>query len=75
MKLSLYYGLAFAENVKLSNNGRDVCLSKVLVDTGSATTMISTDAAIKLALGPGPNDELVRVRGIGGQWSTFTKKA
>lgn len=45
----------------------------MLIDTGSATTIISTEAAIGLGLGPQPDDELNLVRGVGGVESVYEK--
>jgi len=41
MKLYFDYGLPFAE-IELINGDKKIKLSKVLIDTGSATTIIST---------------------------------
>ena len=57
MKLYIDYGLPFAE-IELFNGDNTITLSKVLIDTGSATTIISTETAISLGLGPQPDDEL-----------------
>ena len=72
MKLYFNYGLPFAE-IEFINGGRNVKLSKVLIDTGSATTIISTETAISLGLGPEPDDELNLVRGVGGVESVYEK--
>jgi predicted aspartyl protease len=73
MKLHYYYGLPFAE-IELFNSGKSVKLSKVLIDTGSATTIISTETAIDLGLGPQPDDELNIVRGVGGVETVYEKR-
>lgn len=49
MKLYFDYGLPFAE-IDLVHSEKSVTLSKVLIDTGSATTIISTETAIELGL-------------------------
>lgn len=72
MKLYYDYGLPFAE-IELFNGDKSIKLSKVLIDTGSATTIISTETAIGLGLGPQPDDELNLVRGVGGVESVYEK--
>lgn len=72
MKLYYDYGLPFAE-IELFNADKSIKLSKVLIDTGSATTIISTETAISLGLGPQPDDELNLVRGVGGVESVYEK--
>lgn len=72
MKLYFDYGLPFAE-IKLYNGEKSVRLTKALIDTGSATTIISTETAISLGLGPQPDDGLNLVRGVGGVESVYEK--
>ncbi|MDT3699522.1 MAG: aspartyl protease family protein [Thermincola sp.] len=73
MKLYFEYGLPFAE-LKLINRDKKITLSKALIDTGSATTIISTETAIDIGLGPQPDDELSLVRGVGGVESVYEKR-
>jgi len=72
MKLYYDYSLPFTE-IEFINASKSVKLSKVLIDTGSATTIISTETAISLGLGPQPDDELNLVRGVGGVESVYEK--
>ena len=72
MRLYYDYGLPFTE-IELFNGDKRTKLSKVLIDTGSATTIISTEAAIGLGLGPQPDDKLNLVRGVGGVESVYEK--
>ena len=72
MKLYYNYKLPFAE-IELLNGDNDITLSKVLIDTGSATTIISIETAINLGLEPQPDDELNLVRGVGGVESVYEK--
>lgn len=72
MKLYYDYGLPFAE-IELFNGDKSIKLSKVLIDTGSATTIISTETAIFLGLGLQPDDELNLVRGVGGVETVYEK--
>ncbi len=72
MKLYFRYGLPFAE-VELINADNSIELFKVLIDTGSATTIISTETAINLGLGPNADDEISIVRGVGGIEAVYEK--
>lgn len=72
MKLYFDYGLPFVE-IELFNKDKNIKLSKVLIDTGSASTIISTESAISLGLSPQPDDELNLVRGVGGVESVYEK--
>jgi predicted aspartyl protease len=72
MKLYFDYGLPFAE-LELINGDKRIILSKALIDTGSATTIISTETAIGIGLGPQADDEISLVRGVGGVEAVFEK--
>lgn len=72
MKLKLIDGLPFAEAVLIHGNS-EVKLAKVLIDTGSATTLISADKVIDLGLGPSPHDKIHAVRGVGGTEFVYEK--
>ena len=72
MKLSFIEGLAFTE-VILTHGNTETKLNNVLVDTGSASTIIAADKAIELGLGPSPNDKIYTVRGIGGTEFVYEK--
>ena len=72
MKLYFEYGLPFTE-LELIQGDKKITLSKVLIDTGSATTIVSTETAIGIGLGPQPDDEISLVRGVGGVESVFEK--
>ena len=72
MKLHLKYGIPFTE-ITLGNNNKEVLLKNVLVDTGSASTIISTEIALQLDLEANLTDELQRVRGAGGYEFVYEK--
>jgi len=72
MKFKIKYGLPFVEAM-LIHNGKKVYLSNVLVDTGSASTIISANDAIKLGLKPEPDDKIRSIRGIGGTEFVYEK--
>ncbi len=60
-------------SIVLVNQKMTVTLNRVLIDTGSAGTVIPVDTAIDLDLGPGWEDELIRIRGIGGTEFVYLK--
>ena len=72
MKFYIKDGLPFTE-INLSHEGKEVFIDNVLIDTGSASTIISTEVAISLDLGPSPDDELIRIRGVGGSEYVYEK--
>jgi hypothetical protein len=55
MIIKTEYGLPFVETV-LSHQEKSVCSGKFLIDTGSASTLISAEIAVELGLGPAPSD-------------------
>ncbi len=60
--------------VTLSYDGRAMDIPWVLIDTGSATTVLSTDLVSEVGIEPLPNDRLRTLRGVGGIESVFTRK-
>lgn len=72
MNIRLRDGLPFTE-IELIHEDRKKTLKNVLVDTGSASTIITTEIAIELGLGPDPEDELIRIRGVGGSEYVYEK--
>lgn len=72
MNINIKNGLPFVES-ELMHEDIIVKLENVLLDTGSASTIISTDIAIDLGLGPSPEDELFRIRGVGGSEYVYEK--
>lgn len=67
------YGLPLTE-VCFVNGGNSITLSKFLIDTGSKTSLISTETAIELGLDQQPDDEVNIIRGIGGIESVYEKR-
>ena len=72
MNIELRDGLPFVK-LDLTHKDKTLNVKNVLVDTGSASTIISTDIAINLELGPSPDDELFRIRGVGGSEYVYEK--
>ena len=73
MRIRLQGGLLYVP-VHLAFRGRDLLLNDVILDTGSAGTVVSADAVLPLGLVPEPLDRLRRIRGVGGVEFVFTKQ-
>lgn len=73
MKIRLQGGLLYIP-VHLGFRGRDLVLNDVILDTGSAGTVVSADAVLPMGLVPEPHDRLRRIRGVGGVEFVFTKR-
>lgn len=48
-------------------------LNNILIDTGSASTIIAAEIAIELGLGPEPLDVIRKIRGVGGTEYVYEK--
>ena len=73
MKLTLQYGLPFAE-VTLAYKSQTIALENVLIDTGSAGTIFATEKVAQIGLILESNDMIHRVQGIGGSEFVFGKQ-
>jgi predicted aspartyl protease len=62
MQLTLFY------------DGRQIEIPKVLVDTGSASTVLSADMVSQAGLVPEPDDILHTIRGVGGAEVVFIRR-
>jgi hypothetical protein len=72
MNIRLQDGLPFVE-VTLEHHGQSLILSEVLLDTGSAGSLLSADALLKINVSLEPLDPLRRIRGVGGSEFVFLK--
>lgn len=72
MKFQLKYGIPFTE-ITFINNDKKVVAKNVVIDTGSASTIISTETALQLDLESQLADTLQRVRGVGGYEFVYEK--
>lgn len=72
MNIRLLEGLPFISAV-VSFRGRSLILNNVLLDTGSAGSIFSADRLAEIDLSYAPEDELLRIRGVGGVEFVFTK--
>jgi hypothetical protein len=65
MQLTLKDDLPFA-TVKVAYRGAEIEIADVLVDTGSASTMLAADTVSQIGIVPEPQDTLRVIRGVGG---------
>lgn len=73
MELVINYDLPFVTiQVKLGVNHLEI--SNVLIDTGSAKSILSADILEPIGVAPEPNDRLKKVKGIGGTEIVYEKK-
>lgn len=72
MNITSKYGLPFIE-VELNHSGKSYRSAKFLIDTGSASTLLSVEVAVQLGLGPEPNDAIREIRGVGGTEFVYEK--
>ena len=72
MRLDLRHDLPFV-SLDLDYRGSTLVIPDVLVDTGSASTVISADAVEAIGLVPEPTDVLRTLRGVGGREVVFTR--
>ena len=72
MNFQLKYGIPFTE-ITFINNDKKVVAKNVVIDTGSASTIISTETALQSDLESQLTDTLQRVRGVGGYEFVYEK--
>jgi len=72
MQLSLRDNLPFVA-VTIAYSGHTVEAKHVLIDTGSATTILAADVVARIQVVPSPDDELHIIRGIGGSEVVFSR--
>lgn len=73
MKIRIKNGLPYV-SATLAAGGQRVTLKNVLLDTGSAGTIFSTDKIAGIGLTYEPDDFVHRIRGVGGSEFVFTKR-
>lgn len=71
-KLVIDNGLLLTD-MKLIFHGRSLNLKRVLVDTGSGGTIVSTDLAETIGLVAEENDMIYRISGVGGSEFVYAK--
>lgn len=73
MKIRIKNGLPYI-SATLKHRRQHVTLKNVLLDTGSAGTIFSTDKVAAIGLTYEPDDFVHRIRGVGGSEFVFTKQ-
>lgn len=73
MQLQLIDGLPFA-SVVLAYRNKAIEIHNVLIDTGSATTVLAADQVAQVDLVPAPDDILHTIRGVGGAEVVFSRQ-
>lgn len=72
MNLTEYDGLPFV-SITILFRGRELTLDKVLLDTGSASTLLNSDTVQEIGIVPEENDTVDIIRGVGGVEYVYTK--
>ena len=72
-QLSLKYDLPFT-TVSIAHNGMTMGIPDVLVDTGSASTILAVDIVANVQISPRADDILHTLHGIGGSEVVFTRR-
>jgi len=73
MRLTLRDDLILTD-VMVAYQGRQVEVSDMVVDTGSATTMLSADVAVQIGIVPESNDALYVIHSIGRTEVVFSRR-
>ncbi len=73
MQLTLKDELASAR-LTVSYRGAQADIDDVLVDTGSATTILAARAVAPIGIVPELDDTLYTIRGVGGTEAVFTRR-
>lgn len=72
MRLTLKDSLPFV-TIALVLGERQVEIPDVLIDTGSAATVLAIDCVATVGIEPAPNDILHTIRGVGGYETVFVR--
>ncbi|OMF44099.1 MULTISPECIES: retropepsin-like aspartic protease [Paenibacillus] len=72
MNITEIYELPFVK-VKVIFRGEELTLSKVLLDTGSASTLLNADIVREIGMIPEGDDDVDIIRGVGGVEYVYTK--
>jgi hypothetical protein len=72
MQLTLRDNLPFTQ-VTIAYRDAVIDIPNVLVDTGSATTIVAADIVLAIDIVPSPQDMLYTIRGVGGAEVVFTR--
>ena len=72
-QLSMKYDLPFT-TVRMAYNGIPIEISDVLVDTGSASTILAAEILVNVQIIPRAEDILHAIHGVGGSEVVFTRR-
>jgi len=72
MQLFLRDSLPFV-SITVEYQGKSVAIPEVLIDTGSARTILSADVVAQIGITPAPDDVLYAIRGVGGSEVVFSR--
>ena len=72
MQLILRDSLPFV-SISVEYRGKSVTLPEVLIDTGSARTILAADVVAQIGITPAPDDVLYAIRGVGGSEVVFSR--
>ncbi|MNI70703.1 hypothetical protein D3C73_1265310 [compost metagenome] len=72
MNITEIYGLPFV-SMTVVFRGRELKLEKVLLDTGSASTLLNANIVQEIGMVPEGNDIVDIIRGVGGVEYVYTK--
>lgn len=73
MRIEIDRGLPLVE-LRLGHSGRAVLIRRVLIDTGSGSTVLSSLRAKEIGLTIDPQDPIRTLRGVGGMEVVFVKR-
>ncbi|KGR77457.1 retroviral-like aspartic protease family protein [Ureibacillus sinduriensis] len=71
-KLMIDEGLLLTD-MEIQYKGRTTHLTRVLIDTGSSCSIISSDIAEEIGIYPEANDRIYRINGVGGCEFVYSK--
>jgi hypothetical protein len=72
MKIDILYGLPFVK-LGVQYRGKRLNLNKVLLDTGSAETILNANVVDEMGVVPEENDTVDIIRGVGGVEYVYVK--
>lgn len=72
MRLQLKYNLPFV-SILIEHHTKYLQIPSVLIDTGSASTLLSADLLLSIGIQPEPFDRIHTIRGVGGTEVVFRK--
>lgn len=73
IQLRIDTSIPIISSVEVSVNGKSLVINNVLVDTGSAGTILSADLMLDIGIKPKIEDALIVILGVGGTEYAFSK--